>query len=474
MKGLLKGPRPYLFAAFILALLLGLNLASTNVMAVSQVTYEKLRVFSEVFRLIKQNYVEDVDEKTILYGAVQGMLKALDPHSSFLNPENFKEMRVDTKGEFGGLGIEITHADRGIRVVSPIEDTPAFEVGMKAGDLIIKIEDESTEEMELMDAVKKMRGKPGTAINLTVIRQGESKPLVFKITRAIIKIRSVKWRLEPDKIGYVRIIQFNEQTYPLLQEAIADLSKSAGAKLKGLVLDLRNDPGGLLDQAVQVADGFLEKGNIVYTKGRIEGKDMSFEAQEGDLVSKAPMVVLINTGSASASEIVAGALQDHHRAVIMGTRSFGKGSVQTIIPLSDGSGLRLTTAKYYTPSGRSIQAKGIEPDIIVEDLDIGGLRKNLPSTTEADLRGHLEDGDTTKSSTKKPKKESTTEEKKEAVPSDLERSEKTDESEINKDQVTGRSKEDYQLQRALDLLRGFQVLQSQLFDSNTLNRMARK
>lgn len=474
MKGLLKGPRPYLFAAFILALLLGLNLASTNVMAVSQVTYEKLRVFSEVFRLIKQNYVEDVDEKTILYGAVQGMLKALDPHSSFLNPENFKEMRVDTKGEFGGLGIEITHADRGIRVVSPIEDTPAFEVGMKAGDLIIKIEDESTEEMELMDAVKKMRGKPGTAINLTVVRQGESKPLVFKITRAIIKIRSVKWRLESDKIGYVRIIQFNEQTYPLLQEAIADLSKSAGTKLKGLVLDLRNDPGGLLDQAVQVADGFLEKGNIVYTKGRIEGKDMSFEAQEGDLVSKAPMVVLINTGSASASEIVAGALQDHHRAVIMGTRSFGKGSVQTIIPLSDGSGLRLTTAKYYTPSGRSIQAKGIEPDIIVEDLDIGGLRKDLPSTTEADLRGHLEDGDTTKSSTKKPKKESTTEEKKEPVPSDLERSEKTDESEVNKDQVTGRSKEDYQLQRALDLLRGFQVLQSQLFDSNTLNKIARK
>ncbi|HAT50909.1 MAG: S41 family peptidase [Nitrospirae bacterium] len=486
MKGFLTGPRPYLFAAFILALLLGLNLTSTNVMAVSQVTYEKLRVFSEVFRLIKQNYVEDVDEKTILYGAIQGMLKALDPHSSFLNPENFKEMRVDTKGEFGGLGIEITHADRGIRVVSPIEDTPAFEVGMKAGDLIIKIEEESTEEMELMDAVKKMRGKPGTAINLTVMRQGEPKPLVFKITRAIIKIRSVKWRLESDKIGYVRIIQFNEQTYPLLQEAIADLSKSAGAKLKGLVLDLRNDPGGLLDQAVQVADGFLDKGNIVYTKGRIEGKDMSFEAQEGDLVAKTPMVVLINTGSASASEIVAGALQDHHRAVIMGTRSFGKGSVQTIIPLSDGSGLRLTTAKYYTPSGRSIQAKGIEPDIIVEDLDIGGLRKNLPSTTEADLRGHLEDGDATKSPTKKPKKESTTEEKKEtlpsdkeAVPSDLDRPEKTDESktdesEINKDQVTGRSKEDYQLQRALDLLRGFQVLQSQLSGSNTLNKMAQK
>lgn len=490
MKGLLKGPRPYLFAAFMLALLLGLNLTSTNVMAVSQVTYEKLRVFSEVFRLIKQNYVEDVDEKAILYGAIQGMLKALDPHSSFLNPENFKEMRVDTKGEFGGLGIEITHADRGIRVVSPIEDTPAFEVGMKAGDLIVKIEDESTEDMELMDAVKKMRGKPGTAINLTVIRQGEPKPLVFKIMRAIIKIRSVKWRLEADKIGYVRIIQFNEQTYPLLQEAITDLSKSAGAKLKGLVLDLRNDPGGLLDQAVQVADGFLEKGNIVYTKGRIEGKDMSFEAQEGDLVSKAPMVVLINTGSASASEIVAGALQDHHRAVIMGTRSFGKGSVQTIIPLSDGSGLRLTTAKYYTPSGRSIQAKGIDPDIVVEDLDIGGLRKNQPSTTEADLRGHLEDADATKTSEKKSKKEAVVEEKKatateekkatatdgkkETVPSDAGRDEKTDESEVNKDQVTGRNKEDYQLQRALDLLRGFQVLQGQLSDGITSNRIAQK
>ncbi|HIJ83120.1 MAG TPA: S41 family peptidase [Magnetococcales bacterium] len=468
MKGLLRGPRPYLFAAITLAILLGLNLTSTNVMAVSQVTYEKLRVFSEVFRLVKQNYVEDVDEKAVLYGAIQGMLKALDPHSSFLNPENFKEMRVDTKGEFGGLGIEITHAERGIRVVSPIEDTPAFEVGMKAGDLIIKIEDESTEDMELMDAVKKMRGKPGTAINLTVIRQGETKPLTFKITRAIIKIRSVKWRVESEKIGYVRIIQFNEQTYPLLQEAISDLEKTAGGKLKGVVLDLRNDPGGLLDQAVQVADAFLEKGNIVYTKGRIEGKDMSFEAQGGDLVANAPMVVLINAGSASASEIVAGALQDHHRAVIMGTRSFGKGSVQTIIPLSDGSGLRLTTAKYYTPSGRSIQAKGIEPDIIVEDLDIGGLRKNQPNTTEADLRGHLEDGDT-----KAPPKKKKKEEVKETVAPDPARPETEGEPEVNKDQVTGRSKEDYQLQRALDLLRGLQVLHGWLTDAPR-DRLARK
>ncbi|MBF0147548.1 MAG: S41 family peptidase [Magnetococcales bacterium] len=481
MKGLFKSSKSYLMVAFILATLLGLNLISTNVQAVSQVTYEKLRVFSEVFRLIKQNYVEEIDEKAILYGAIQGMLKALDPHSSFLNPDNFKEMRVDTKGEFGGLGIEITQADRGIRVVSPIEDTPAFEAGMKAGDLIIKIEDESTEDMELMDAVKKMRGKPGTALTLTVIRQGESKPLSFKITRAVIKIRSVKWRLEGEKIGYVRIIQFNEQTYPLLQEAVADLTKSAGSKLKGLVLDLRNDPGGLLDQAVQVADGFLDKGNIVYTKGRIEGKDMSFEAQAGDLISNAPIVVLINAGSASASEIVAGALQDHHRAVIMGTRSFGKGSVQTIIPLSDGSGLRLTTAKYYTPSGRSIQAKGIEPDIVVEDLDIGGLRKNQPNTTEADLRGHLEDGDSATGASKKKKKEK--EKEKEEVAPDLSKTDPTKsaptkpetdgEAELNKDQVTGRSKEDYQLQRALDLLRGFQVLQSRLSNSSW-SRLARK
>ncbi|MBF0110715.1 MAG: S41 family peptidase [Magnetococcales bacterium] len=479
MKGLFKSPRSTLFMVSIVAVLLGLHLFSTNVMAVSQVTYEKLRVFSEVFRLIKLNYVEEVDEKSILYGAIQGMLKALDPHSSFLNPDNFKEMRVDTKGEFGGLGIEITQADRGIRVVSPIEDTPAFEAGMKAGDLIIKIEDESTEEMDLMDAVKKMRGKPGTALSLTVIRQGETKPLTFKITRAIIKIRSVKWRLEGDKIGYVRIIQFNEQTYPLLQEAIAELTKTAGSKLKGLVLDLRNDPGGLLDQAVQVADGFLDKGNIVYTKGRIEGKDMSFEAQAGDLIGNAPMVVLINAGSASASEIVAGALQDHHRAVIMGTRSFGKGSVQTIIPLSDGSGLRLTTAKYYTPSGRSIQAKGIDPDIVVEDLDIGGLRKNQPNTTEADLRGHLEDGESTKSQPKKKKKEEVPVTSTPAAPvaptapiSDP-RPEADSEAEPNKDQVTGRSKEDYQLQRALDLLRGFQVLQSRL-PGNAWNNLARK
>ncbi len=448
MNGLFrKGRSPYWLGFIILTVVVGLHAVSGNVMAVSQVTYEKLRVFSEVYSLIRQNYVEEVDEKKILYGAIHGMLKTLDPHSSFLTPEHFKEMRVDTKGEFGGLGIEISRGERGIRVVSPIEDTPAFRVGMKAGDLIIQIEKESTQEMSLMDAVKKMRGKPGTKINLTVARKGEGKPLHFTITRAVIKIRSVKWRLEASNIAYVRIIQFNEQTNRLLERALADLGKKAGKKgLQGVVLDLRNDPGGLLDQAVAVADSFLNKGLIVYTKGRIPGKDMSFEAHPGDLAGGVPIVVLINAGSASASEIVSGALQDHHRGVIMGTQSFGKGSVQTIIPLADGSGLRLTTAQYFTPSGRSIQAKGITPDIVVEDLDItGGKLRDSPHTTEADLKGHLQNTDEPDAGGKGISRKETGDGK-------------TTSKEEEADRVTGRSKSDYQLQRALDLLRGFQVL----------------
>ena len=463
MKSRLWARRPYLFGLIVLAVLAGLHLTVGNVMAVSQVTYEKLRVFSEVFSLIKQNYVEEVDEKAILYGAIHGMLKTLDPHSSFLTPESFKEMRVDTKGEFGGLGIEISQAERGIRVVSPIEDTPAFQVGMKAGDLIVKINDDSTEDMNLMDAVKKMRGKPGTPINLTVIREGESKPLTFDIIRAIIKVRSVKWRLEKSNIGYARIVQFNEQTITLLETAVEEMSKEVGkGGLKGFVLDLRNDPGGLLDQAVEVSDAFLEKGLIVYTKGRISGKDMSFEAHPGDIVNGVPVVVLINSGSASASEIVSGALQDHHRAVIMGTNSFGKGSVQTIIPLTDGSGLRLTTAQYYTPSGRSIQAKGIVPDIIVEDLDIGGKRQGeAHRTTEADLKGHLKNADDPKDKTTRKSKKS---DKKKGTAKDTAKDDKK--SGEKADRVTGHVKEDYQLQRALDLLRGFQVLHGMLQKNN--------
>ncbi|MGN7610698.1 S41 family peptidase [Magnetococcales bacterium HHB-1] len=447
MKGLLRGKRAYMLGFALLLTLVGFQIATSNVLAVSKVTYEKLKVFSDALVLIKKNYVEEADEKDLLYGAIKGMLNTLDPHSSFLTPENFKEMKVDTRGEFGGLGIEITRGNRAIKVVSPIEDTPAFREGMKAGDLIVKIEEESTQDMTLMEAVKKMRGKPGTTIHLTVVREGESEPLEFTITRAVIKIQSVKSRLERSDIGYVRIIQFNEQAYPLLKKAVKELhGKASGKKLKGLVLDLRNNPGGLLDQAVQIADAFLDKGRIVYTKGRISGKDMAFDAHPGDLSKGAPIVVLINSGSASASEIVSGALQDHKRGVIMGVRSFGKGSVQTIIPLEDGSGLRLTTAQYYTPDGRSIQAKGIEPDIRVEDLEIGP-KKEDSQTTEADLKGHLKNSK--ESIEKLLKKED--EEKKE-----------DDKKDENADRITGRTKNDYQLERALDLLRGLQVFQQQV------------
>ncbi|MBF0428604.1 MAG: S41 family peptidase [Magnetococcales bacterium] len=476
-----RGRRPWLFGAVLVAMLVLAHLLADNVLAVSQVTYEKLRVFSEVYSLIKQNYVEEVDEKSILYGAIGGMLKALDPHSSFLTPENFKEMRVDTRGEFGGLGIEISRDDRGIRVVSPIEDTPAYRAGMKSGDVIVKIDDVNALDMDLLEAVKKMRGKPGSKVTLMVVRKGESKPLSFTLVRAVIKIRSVKWREETAGIGYVRIIQFNEQTQPLLESAIAELTKkSENGKLKGLVLDLRNDPGGLLDQAVAVSDAFLEEGRIVYTKGRIPGKNMSFDAQPGDLAKGAPIVVLINGGSASASEIVAGALQDHRRGVIMGTQSFGKGSVQTIIPLADGSGLRLTTAQYYTPNGRSIQAKGIAPDILVEDLDVKDKKGQAHRPKEADLKGHLNNSESTgkspaettheeqknKPDTDKEPKALEPEPEAEAEPeadleSDKNKDPKKDGSKVESepDHVTGHSKQDYQLQRALDLLKGFQVLE---------------
>ncbi|MBF0124107.1 MAG: S41 family peptidase [Magnetococcales bacterium] len=432
-------------------------LVGSNVLAVGQVTYEKLRVFSEAYDKIRQSYVEEVDDQKVLYGAIQGMLRTLDPHSSFLTPENFKEMKVDTRGEFGGLGIEISRGDRAIKIVAPIEDTPAHQAGIQPGDLIVKIDDETTQEMDLLDAVKKMRGKPGTKITLTLVRKNETKPLVVTLTRAVIKVRSVKWRMEPSQIGYVRIIQFNEQVFPMLQDAIASLHKQSGSTgLKGLVLDLRNDPGGLLDQAVQVADAFLDSGRIVYTKGRIQGKDMSFDAQPGDLIHRLPMVVLINAGSASASEIVAGALQDHRRAIIMGTQSFGKGSVQTIMPLGDGSGMRLTTAQYYTPNGRSIQAKGITPDLVVEEMTLAGKKEGDRRTTEADLKGHLQNHEEPtplpegQKDQKAKEKKAPPEPIAPITPNDGEVSEEVD-------RITGRAKEDYQLQRALDLLRGLQV-----------------
>lgn len=450
MKVLFREKRSLLIVLAILAFFVfSAPFVAKNVMAVSRITYEKLKVFSEVYALIKQNYVEEVDEEKILYGAIQGMLSALDPHSTFLTPESYREMKVDTRGEFGGLGIEISRSEkeRAIKVVSPIEDTPAFKVGIEAGDLIVKIEGESTQDMGLMDAVKLMRGKPDTKINLTVVRKGVNKPLKFTIVRAIIKVRSVKWRMEENNIGYVRIIQFSEQSYPLLEVAMGELiAQAERGQLRGLVLDLRNDPGGLLDQAVQVADAFLEKGRIVETKGRSShGKAMAFDARRGDLAAGAPMVVLINSGSASASEIVSGALQDHRRAVIMGTKSFGKGSVQTIIPLTDGSGLKLTTAQYYTPSGRSIQAKGIDPDIVVEDLSIGEKNREAQRLKEVDLKGHLKNASGEEGGSKSEENDNDNE------------LQPGDESTENRDRITGRSKMDYQLQRALDLLSSYQV-----------------
>ena len=336
--------------------------------------YQYLRMFSDVLNIVQDNYVEKVDLKKLMYGAVSGMLRELDPHSSFLKPEEYKELQVETKGKFGGLGIEITMRDGVLTVVSPLEGTPADKAGIQAGDQIIKIDDQPTQDMSLTEAVQKMRGPKGTKVKLTVIRKGERKPLEFELTRDTISIQSVKWRTLEPGYGYVRISSFQSGTASDLRKALDQL-ESDNHPLQGLVLDLRNDPGGLLDQAVEVADEFINEGLIVYTGGRLENQKMRFEAHKNSKPRNYPIVVLVNSGSASASEIVAGALQDHKRAIILGEPTFGKGSVQTVIPLSDGSALRLTTSLYYTPSGRSIQAKGIEPDILVK-------RETPPKTEE--------------------------------------------------------------------------------------------
>jgi carboxyl-terminal processing protease len=349
--------------------------------------YESLKIFTDVVSIVKDNYTEEVDTREIVYGAVKGMLKGLDPHSSFMTPEEYSEMQVDTKGSFGGIGIEIGTRGGVLTVISPIEDTPAHRAGLEAGDAIVKIEGKTTKEMSLMGAVKLMRGEKGTPLTITIMRKGFTEPKDVTIVRDIIKIQSVKHRVLEEGIGYVRITQFQEKTSSDLEKALKELGGSKG-ELKGLILDLRNNPGGLLNQAVEVSDKFLSEGLIVYTKGRIAGQNMEFSATEKDTQSDYPIIVMVNTGSASASEIVAGALQDHKRAVVLGTQTFGKGSVQTVIPLNDGSAVRLTTSKYYTPSGRSIQAMGIEPDIIVG-------AKLGERVTEKDLEGHLEGGDDT-------------------------------------------------------------------------------
>ncbi len=332
-------------------------------------TYKELNLFGDVFDKVRSEYVDDVSDDTLIEGAINGMLTSLDPHSNYLNAKNFNDMKVQTRGEFGGLGIEVSMENGLIKVVSPIDDTPAARAGLKPGDLITQIDGQPVQGMTLPEAVEKMRGPVNSDITLRIRRAGKD-PFDVKLTRATIKIQSVRSHLEDGNIGYVRITSFNEQTDVGLENAMKNLKQQAGNKLAGIVLDLRNNPGGLLDQAVAVSDAFLDKGEIVSTRGRRPDDAQRYNAHPGDITGGLPMVVLINSGSASASEIVAGALKDHHRAILMGTRSFGKGSVQTIIPLPGHGAMRLTTARYYTPSGRSIQAKGIEPDIVVEAAKI--------------------------------------------------------------------------------------------------------
>jgi carboxyl-terminal processing protease len=352
-------------------------------------TYRQLNLFGDVFERIRADYVEEPDDAKLIESAINGMLSGLDPHSSFLNAKDYQDMQVQTRGEFYGLGIEVTMENELIKVISPIEDTPADKAGILAGDLIVQLDDEQVQGLTLKEAVDKMRGPANTSITLTVVREGVDKPLKIKVLRDVIRVQSVKHRVEND-IGYIRITSFTEQTTEGLEKAIDDFkTKIPGDQLKGYVLDLRGNPGGLLDQAVLVSDAFLDKGEIVSTRGRHSDEVQRFSARAGDLADGKPVIVLLNGGSASASEIVAGALQDHRRATVLGTRSFGKGSVQTIIPVGRAGAIRLTTARYYTPSGRSIQARGIDPDIAVLPEVPEELREGSDSVTEATLRGHL-------------------------------------------------------------------------------------
>ena len=354
-------------------------------------TYRQLNLFGDVFERVRADYVERPDDGKLIETAINGMLAGLDPHSSYMDAKSFRDMQVQTRGEFGGLGIEVTMEDGLIKVVAPIDDTPAAKAGVMANDIITRLDDEQVQGLTLNQAVEKMRGPVNTKIKLTITRKGQDKPIEVSITRDIIRVRSVRSQIEGEDIGYIRLTQFNEQTTEGLKKAISDISaKISEDKFKGYVLDLRNNPGGLLDQAISVSDAFLQKGEIVSTRGRNAEETQRFNARAGDLTKNKPLIVLINGGSASASEIVAGALQDHRRAAVIGTRSFGKGSVQTIIPLGSGNGaLRLTTARYFTPSGRSIQAKGISPDIeVLQDVP-DELKTKTDTKGEASLRGHL-------------------------------------------------------------------------------------
>lgn len=386
---------------FILVLLVGLQIATgqneeeSGNISPQGIPLDEIRTFTEVFSKIKNDYVEPVDDRKLLEDAIRGMLAGLDPHSAYLDKESYEELQEGTTGEFGGLGIEVGMEDGFIKVISPIDDTPAQKAGVKSGDLIIKLDETPVKGLSLNDAVNRMRGKPGTEITLTIIREGEEKPLQLTIVRDIIKVNSVRSKTLEPGYGYLRISSFQANTGPDLRTQLDTLKHDNNNDLKGLVLDLRNNPGGVLNAAVDVADVFLEKGLIVYTEGRVKDSQLRFNAKPIDVLKNTPVIVLVNEGSASASEIVAGALQDHKRAVIMGQKTFGKGSVQTILPMSNEAAVKLTTARYYTPSGRSIQASGIVPDITIDKLAVKKVTDDdIGIVKEANLSGHLENDQT--------------------------------------------------------------------------------
>lgn len=414
----------------VVCLVLGLFLGShvvPNVSAIPREEYESLETFTNILAIVRKNYVDEVNTKELLTGAINGMLHSMDPHSAYLTPELYKELQMDTQGKFGGLGIEITVKDGILTVVSPIEDTPAYRAGIKPGDQIFKIEAEFTRDMTLIEAVRRLRGPRGSKVVISIRREGVPDFLTFTLVRDTIRVQSVRSRVLEEGYGYIRLAQFQERSDRDLHQALEKLSAEKGG-LKGLVLDLRNNPGGLLTQAVRIADLFLDSGLIVYTEGRLENQRQKYFARKEGSWTQFPVVVLVNGGSASASEIVAGALQDHKRAVVLGTKTFGKGSVQTILPLDDNSALRLTTARYYTPKGRSIQATGIVPDIVLENVPVQEARveQKRPTLREENLPGHLEN-----QKEQKPK----------AAPP----------------QTEGALESDAQLKRALELLRGWDV-----------------
>jgi len=434
-----KGMRNFkIVSVILLVFLLGITIGlsrSHKASARSNNIYEELKVFTDVLGLLQKEYVEETKSNELMYGAIKGMLETLDPHSAFMPPNMYKEMQEETKGRFEGLGIEITIKEGILMVVSPIEDTPAFKAGIMAGDQILKIDGDSTKNLTLMDSVKRLRGPKGTQVTITIMREGFTKPREFTLTRDVIPVRSVRHELLEKQYGYIRLSQFQEKTEGELDKALKALEEESKGSMKGLVLDLRNNPGGLLDQAVKVADRFIESGLIVSMEGRREDQKMKFFAHSQGTIARYPLIVLVNGGSASASEIVAGAIQDHGRGILVGTQTFGKGSVQTIFPLKDGSGLRLTTARYFTPNGRSIQAKGIIPDILVKPA-VSEEEKVTPlpkQPMEKDLERHL---------------------------IETEKGPPTEKEKPKKEEAKAKKPSDPQLERALELLKSWEIFKN--------------